>query len=123
MYHGLDLRHLRARGLLMRPQLNSGTLGRQKANRNLLAPSLLIEQASGHAAHDSQPRVHRREHEHAGCAASAAVVATGGVTKQDRARDPFGSLSLPVAKHSAAISWPTRALVPTEARPGAKAAG
>jgi hypothetical protein len=28
IYHGLGLRYLRRRGLLMRPQLNSGTLGR-----------------------------------------------------------------------------------------------
>src|SRR4051812_19117898 len=39
-YHGLARRYVWPLGLLMRPQLNGGTLGRQKAIRNLLAPSL-----------------------------------------------------------------------------------
>jgi hypothetical protein len=36
MYHGLDRRHLQPLGFLMRPQLNSGTLGRPRSERRFL---------------------------------------------------------------------------------------
>ena len=117
-YHGLARRHLTPPPFLMRPLLNGGTLGRQRANRNLLASSLVIEQAADRLGARSTT-AGRPARARAGGLRCFGRGRRDGWRQQTgtRAQSTFGSLSLPVAKQSAVDSWPPRTLVSTAAGP------
>ena len=124
-YHGLARRYLTPPRFLMRPLLNGGTLGRQRADRNFARAFFRVRAGSLTALWRArQRRVDRREHERAGCTASVAVVATGGVAKQDRARKPLSGLRSFRSPSSRLLSrrQNTSSWRPQRVRPGAKPA-